>query len=213
MSTPFGAKPSAISTPPTASPAPGVSAQSFSKDERVHTFSLSFLISNAANSISIATRAADSFTKLYYSAYDAPTRLNDLPNFYRATSSLSWNGTQKQGVEGLKELITNMPPTDHDVKSFDCHPIPGTTCMPPVQLSLFINIPGTSPPSLLLTVSGNVTHGRGPSANPSTTRTIEGHARVFSQTFMLLPDPESSSSAVGEVAKYFISADAFRFVG
>jgi NTF2-related export protein 1/2 len=74
---------------------------------------------------------------------------------------------------------------------------------------------GTTPPSLLLTVSGNVTHGKGPAGNPHKLppKTVDGHPRVFSQTFMLVADPEASTTAVGEVAKYYISADALRFVG
>ncbi|KAF8921908.1 hypothetical protein CPB85DRAFT_1265070 [Mucidula mucida] len=149
--------------------------------------------------IDTVTRAADTFTRLYYTAYDSYNRLRDLPNFYRPSSSITWNGTSKTGVDGLKELITNMPPTKHDMQSFDCHPVPGT-----------------SPPSLLLTVSGNVTHGKGASGNPPNTgnKTIDGHPRVFSQTFILIPDPNAPTTGkVGEVAKYFITADALRFVG
>ncbi len=76
-------------------------------------------------SIDTVTRAADTFTRLYYTAYDSYNRLRDLPNFYRPSSSITWNGTSKTGVDGLKELITNMPPTKHDMQSFDCHPVPG----------------------------------------------------------------------------------------
>jgi len=74
---------------------------------------------------------------------------------------------------------------------------------------------GTQPPSLLITVSGNVTHGRGPAGNPPNTpsRTIDGHPRVFSQTFMLVPDSDAPPTKPGEVAKYYVSADALRFVG
>ena len=74
---------------------------------------------------------------------------------------------------------------------------------------------GAQPPSLLITVSGNVTHGLGPSGNPPDTpsRSIEGHPRVFSQTFILVPDPTAPLIKPGEVAKYFVGADAFRFVG
>lgn len=78
----------------------------------------------------------------------------------------------------------------------------------------YLHSSGTSPPSLLVIVSGNVTYGRGPSGNPPNTpaKTVEGHPRAFSQTFMLVPD----SSAVikpGEVAKYYVSTDSLRFVG
>jgi len=43
-------------------------------------------------------------------------------------------------------------------------------------------------------------------------KNIEGHPRVFSQTFMLVPD-NTSPPKVGEVAKYYIIADTMRFVG
>eukprot|EP00914_Ancora_sagittata_P015541 GHVO01030842.1.p1 GENE.GHVO01030842.1~~GHVO01030842.1.p1 ORF type:complete len:116 (-),score=1.34 GHVO01030842.1:313-627(-) len=76
--------------------------------------------------ISIATRAADKFTQLYYSTYDSVSRLADLHNFYRPGSSLTWNGNPLQGAEGVRSLTENMPPTKHDMQSFDCHPIPGS---------------------------------------------------------------------------------------
>jgi NTF2-related export protein 1/2 len=81
----------------------------------------------SAYSIDIATRAADHFTRIYYTAYDSDTRLADLPQFYRPTSSLTWNGKPFQGAEGLKELVAKMPATKHEVQSFDCHPIPGAS--------------------------------------------------------------------------------------
>src|SRR6266404_7511808 len=145
-----------------------------------------------ANSIEIATRAADHFTRLYYSAYDSPTRVDDLPNFYRPNSAVSWNGNPYEGSQGVRDLIAQMPKTQHEVLSFDCHPIPGEsiTITPFFRTSHSPLIKGSQPPSLLITVSGNVTHGGGPSANPASThkKNIEGHPRVFSQTFMLVPD-------------------------
>ncbi|KAF7303223.1 NTF2 domain-containing protein [Mycena kentingensis (nom. inval.)] len=149
--------------------------------------------------IEIATRAADDFTRIYYSAYDSKSRLTELPKLYRPTSALTWNGTPFQGQDGLINLVTNMPPTKHEIQSFDCHPIPGT-----------------SPPSLLIIVSGNVTHGLGPAGNPagSSSKNKEGHPRVFSQTFVLIPDASAPPpTKAGALAKYFISADAMRFVG
>ncbi len=111
-----------------------------------------------------------------------------------------------------------MPKTQHEVQSFDCHPIPGewhTSSQQRYALAgLLIIETGSQPPSLLITVSGNVTHGGGPSANPPSThkKVIEGHPRVFSQTFMLVPD-NTAPTKVGEVAKYYIVADTMRFVG
>ncbi|KAF7974915.1 hypothetical protein HWV62_1805 [Athelia sp. TMB] len=148
--------------------------------------------------IELSARAADHFTRLYYSAYDSATRIDDLPKFYRPTSSLTWNGNPYQGSDGVKELMKGMPATKHEVQSFDCHPIPGT-----------------QPPSLLVTVSGNVLHGLGPAGNPAATpqRSVDGQSRVFSQTFMLVVDPTAPPTKSGEVAKYYINADAMRFVG
>ncbi|KAI0053419.1 NTF2-like protein [Auriscalpium vulgare] len=149
-------------------------------------------------SIEIATRAADHFTRLYYSAYDSATRVDDLPNFYRSTSAVNWNGNPREGVQGIRDLILNMPKTTHEVQSYDCHPIPGT-----------------QPPSLLVTVSGTVVHGGGPAANPAKIpKTIEGHPRVFNQSFMLVPDTGTTvAPKPGELAKYYITADSMRFVG
>jgi NTF2-related export protein 1/2 len=79
----------------------------------------------------------------------------------------------------------------------------------------FSLITGSQPPSLLVTVSGNVQHGRGPAGNPAATpaKSVDGQSRVFSQTFMLVPDPTAPPTKTGEVAKYYVNADAMRFVG
>jgi len=146
--------------------------------------------------IEIATRAADQFTRLYYSAYDSPNRITNLPNFYRPTSAMTWNGNPFAGADGVKELISSMPSTKHEVQCFDCQPIPGN-----------------QPPHLIVTVSGIVTHGKiasNPNPKPKNT---EGQPRVFSQTFMLMPDSTAPPGKTGEVAKYYISSDAMRFVG
>lgn len=76
-------------------------------------------------SIEIATRAADSFQRLYYKTYDSSTRVSDVPAFYRPSSAVSWNGKPFQGADGMRKLMEGMPVTKHDVQSFDCHPIPG----------------------------------------------------------------------------------------
>jgi NTF2-related export protein 1/2 len=84
-----------------------------------------------------------------------------------------------------------------------------------IQSLLLNHLSGNQPPSLFITVSGNVTHGRGPAGNPPDTpvRSVEGHPRVFSQTFILVPDSTAPPTKPGEVAKYYVGADALRFVG
>jgi NTF2-related export protein 1/2 len=162
------------------------------------------------SSIQIATRAAEQFTRLYYSTYDSATRVDDLPKFYRDSSSLTWNGKPHQGIAGVKDIIQNMPPTSHEVHSFDCHPIPGSDLPPHPDIVLTASLTGVQPPSLLVTVSGSVTHGRGPNQK---SKNVDGQPRVFSQTFMLVPDSNAPPTKTGEVAKYFVNADAMRFVG
>lgn len=146
--------------------------------------------------IEISTRAADHFTRLYYNTYDSSTRAEDLPKFYRPTSTLTWNGNPCQGSEGVKKLIQDMPSTRHEVQSYDCHPMPGT-----------------QPPSLLVCVSGNVSHGKSPATKSASSRSVDDQPRVFFQTFVLVPDPVAPVVKAGEVAKYYIDADAMRFVG
>jgi NTF2-related export protein 1/2 len=119
----------------------------------------------------------------------------------------------------VKELIQTMPITKHDVQSFDCHPIPGVLALLPllhiILLIQCIRHTGSQPPSLLVSVSGNVQHGRGPAGNPPSTpvKSVDGQLRVFSQTFILVPDPTAPPTKTGEVAKYYVGADAMRFVG
>lgn len=68
----------------------------------------------------------------------------------------------------------------------------------------------TSPPALLISVSGLVTHGPGAaSANATDTKTgplsrnVDAQPRVFSQAFFLTMQED----------KYYIAADQYRFVG
>ncbi|KAI0094395.1 NTF2-like protein [Irpex rosettiformis] len=147
------------------------------------------------NDIHIVSTAAEHFTRLYYTTYDSSTRADDLPNFYRDSSAVTWNGTPFQGKAGVRELLSKMPPTKHEVQSFDCHPVPGA-----------------QPPSLMVSVSGNVTHGKGPAGNPAATpaKSVDGQPRVFHQTFMLVPDP---ATVPGEPQKYYVNGDILRFVG
>ena len=191
---------------------PSIPSFSFTILLNIRTRTNAYVVS----SIEIATRAADHFTRLYYTTYDSATRLDDLPNFYRPNSALTWNGKPFEGVDGVRELVSGIPATKHEVQSFDCHPIPGVPLSPPQCSYAYLTFrAGSQPPSLLVTVSGIVTHGKGPAANPANAprSAVDGHPRVFSQTFMLAPDPNAPPTKSGEVAKYYITADALRFVG
>jgi NTF2-related export protein 1/2 len=116
----------------------------------------------------------------------------------------------------VKKLIQDMPSTKHEVQSYDCHPIPGLFAVAHSDRNAHARYhTGSQPPSLLVTVSGNVTHGRGPAGNPVSTpvKSVDGQPRVFFQSFMLVPDPTAPIVKAGEVAKYYVDADAMRFVG
>lgn len=75
--------------------------------------------------VGIANKAAERFTHQYYTVYDSPNRVDDLPKFYRPTSAISWNGNPLQGAEGVRKLIEGMPVTSHEIQSYDCHAILG----------------------------------------------------------------------------------------
>lgn len=185
---------------------------------------LSMSSSIVSSDIEIAVQAGTSFVQLYYAAYDADSRAEDVPKFYRSHSAISWNGNPIQGPEGLADLLKKMPATGHNVQSFDCHPVPNT-----------------QGPSLLVTVSGMVQHGpppptwtnamgekkdkpgiptglfgggaTGTSNLHNYTRTVDGQPRVFSQTFVLMRDPDTAGAEPGKLGKYIIKADTLRFVG
>ncbi|KAH7338937.1 hypothetical protein B0J17DRAFT_659203 [Rhizoctonia solani] len=156
----------------------------------------------ARSDVDIANRGAADFLRLYYRAYDAPYRIETVPRFYRPTSNITWNGTPVSGTDELRQLLEAMPRSDHDVQSYDCHPIPGSS------------VPGPQPrpPSLLVTVTGTVRHGPPPQPGPAAAAKkaiFENEPRVFNQTFILIPD---EAAAAGE-PKYFVKADSLRFVG
>ncbi|EJD03827.1 NTF2-like protein [Fomitiporia mediterranea MF3/22] len=155
----------------------------------------------ANSDIDIATRGADQFVYVYYAAYDSKDRIQSVPKFYRQTSSVVWNGNPVQGDTGVRELMEKIPPSKHEIQSFDCHPIPNT-----------------SPPSLLVTVSGTVVHGRAAVAltHPTASKSVDDQPRIFAQTFMLVPDSDNAApggDASSSQVKYYVLSDDMRFVG
>ena len=110
-----------------------------------------------------------------------------------------------------------MPKTKHDELSYDCHPIPGTPLLWKYILLLLLTVyAGSMPPSLLVTVSGTVIHGKlAMSAHPVPSKVLDNQPRIFAQTFMLAPDSDTSapSDPSKPNVKYYILTDDLRFVG
>ena len=73
---------------------------------------------------------------------------------------------------------------------------------------------GTTPPSLLVTVCGTVIHGKGPNPTAPPSKTVDEQPRIFTQTFVLTPDPDAAASeSSGSSVVYYVNADSLRFVG
>ncbi|SPO31227.1 related to ntf2-related export protein 1 [Ustilago trichophora] len=148
-----------------------------------------------------AAKAAETFVSAYYAASDSPQRTNLVPTLYLPNSSIVWNGTPVSGQQELTAMLNSMPGSKHEVQAFDCHALGGA-----VDGSNF------TPPSILLTVSGTVSHHTPESSsalNPTTTTApksatssthganrnrgnfdpdapISSHPRAFSQNFVLI---------------------------
>ncbi|KAH8081864.1 hypothetical protein HD553DRAFT_76278 [Filobasidium floriforme] len=92
--------------------------------------------------VEVASIAAINFSRAFYESYDKPAdRLPLLAPFYRERSSLVWNGNRAQGIVEIGEALARVPPSKHEIVAVDSTPIAGT-----------------SPPRLLVTVTGIVRH-------------------------------------------------------
>jgi len=156
--------------------------------------------------IELAGRAADDFIAIFYTNMDAASGRANLAKLYRPSSTLVWNGNKIQGLEALNDFYSKLPPSRHDVISYDCHPIPGTEGM------------NNRKPSLLLSVSGTVVHSKEAIVNapPRGYDVADALPRIFSQTFVLSPDIEGSGVPPEQwplVDRFFILSDHLRFVG
>ncbi|KPV76354.1 uncharacterized protein RHOBADRAFT_13171, partial [Rhodotorula graminis WP1] len=143
-----------------------------------------------------STRIADSFVTRYYAVQDlAPLeRAHAIHTLYAPGARISWNGNPIPPTS-LAEFAQSMPESSHDVQAFDCHPISAS---------------GASPPSLVVTVSGQVTHGPNPTPSSAavTNKNFDHLPRVFSQSLILTPSADPNNP--GE-AGYLVASDCFRF--
>ncbi|CAO1630118.1 unnamed protein product [Jaminaea pallidilutea] len=148
--------------------------------------------------IEYAARAGEQFVSLYYSAYDSRNRAGLIPTLYVPQSTVVWNGNPIPGSNGVADLMNGLPATKHDVQTLDAQPVGGGS-----------NSGSFHPPSLLVTVAGVVTHHTPTSAsalppsNAPQSRNRSGNQaaqdpslpldalpRAFSQSFVLVHDPE-----------------------
>ncbi|GAA5884623.1 hypothetical protein JCM6882_005324 [Rhodosporidiobolus microsporus] len=140
---------------------------------------------------------AEHFTTRYYAAQDLDpsARPAAIQPLYAPTARVTWNGNPV-AVGDLPAFVQSMPKSSHEVQAFDCHPISGSAN-------------GANPPSLVVTVSGQVSHGSNPtpSAGSISSKNFDNLPRVFSQSFILV---FSGDANVGEQG-YAIASDSFRF--
>ncbi|EJU02576.1 NTF2-like protein [Dacryopinax primogenitus] len=154
--------------------------------------------------VELADRAADDFVAVFYSNMDSTGRAS-LAKMYRPSSTLIWNGNKMQGVESINDFFSKLPPSKHDLNSYNCHPIPGTEGL------------NDRKPSLMLVASGSVTHGKEPveHAVPKYYPVADALPRAFCQTFVLCPDIEGSGLPPDQwkmVDRYYIISDHLRFI-
>ncbi|KAG0657696.1 hypothetical protein C6P46_006252 [Rhodotorula mucilaginosa] len=143
-----------------------------------------------------STRVAESFVSRYYTAQDLDPqeRPGPVQQLYAPTARVTWNGNPIAYAD-LPAFVQQMPKSAHEVQAFDCHPISGSAS-------------GAAPPSLVVTVSGQVAHGPNPtpSAGSINSKNFDQLPRVFSQSFILV----YTGPGQGEDG-YTIASDSFRF--
>ncbi|PKI84049.1 hypothetical protein MVES_001903 [Malassezia vespertilionis] len=141
------------------------------------------------------SNAAETFVTAYYAAADSPQHCQLLPSLYLPNSTISWNGNPISGAAQFEQLLEAQPGTQHEIQSFDCHPL-GPVSAQDNHVA----------PSMLLLVSGTVAHytpeslatnktNAPKSAITTGTKTkqkfdadtpVTSLPRVFSQTFVLI---------------------------
>ena len=109
---------------------------------------------------------AEDFTKLYYQHLDSQRAV--LKSFYRPTSTILWNGNAFLGGDAYIDFLSRFPSTQHEVNSFDCHPVDSG-----MLAGAAPGIVAGEAPSIMLIVSGSVRFGD------------ERDKRGFSESFLL----------------------------
>ncbi|ORZ28884.1 hypothetical protein BCR41DRAFT_344231 [Lobosporangium transversale] len=128
--------------------------------------------------VEVSSSGADQFVTLYYDVFDNKRHI--LNHLYRDSSAILWNGNAHSGISPFQEFYNKLPASEHTVESYDCHPLPSRSQDPNTPCSVIVN------------VSGTVQYSN------------EKQKRLFSQSFVLSPDPVNGS--------FYVWSDCFRFV-
>jgi len=135
---------------------------------------------NLKKMVDITIAKATAFIKqFYYPLYD--TERLEVLNLYKDPSISIWNGTECQGLETIRNLLSEIPKSSHTIETFDCQPVQS---FPNILAEDIDN------PNILITVTGKVLYG-----------TVSTHN--FHQTFLLVKDPTNPQSL-------YISYDCIR---
>ncbi|TIA75089.1 hypothetical protein E3P92_00921 [Wallemia ichthyophaga] len=190
------------------------------------------MTNNKDSAVNFANDTSESFVESYYKAYDLDRE--KVSQLYRPSSAIVYNGTPVQGVENVHNLFMSIPASQHEIQSWDTHPIQGgfvwqirSDILIKHQDVITPNAP--VPPSILLNVTGLVAHGAaainalsdGKSLGSKKNKEIILLPRTFSQNFILRNENDNwfiicrlfdnkTRKVLMNVTK---TADCFRFVG
>ncbi|KAL1958724.1 hypothetical protein VTO42DRAFT_3843 [Malbranchea cinnamomea] len=165
--------------------------------------------------IKVSTEAATEFVESFYRALE--TNRQTLASFYSPmVTSILFNGNIVADGAAVQDIFANqMPRARYEVQSYDCQIInsdyhaPGTAPQAPTtgRHGSGAAAQAAKKMSLLVLVSGSVRFGDDKEA-----RDLAGE-RGFSETFVLVPNPQYESGPKGRGKKQFlIQSQNFRLV-
>ncbi|EEQ33330.1 hypothetical protein McanMca71_001326 [Microsporum canis] len=164
----------------------------------------------------VSTDATTNFVQSYYSALDNARQT--LSTFYAPTvTNILFNGNIVADGASVQDIFVNqLPPTHYEVQSYDCQVLnqnyptipPATTdnTASPFGANTNRNTPDPAKNmSILVLVSGYVKFGEGK-------ETWDSPNRGFSETFVLIPNPQASSGPKARGKQWLIQSQNFRIV-
>ncbi|KAI5306663.1 methionyl-tRNA synthetase [Ascosphaera pollenicola] len=150
------------------------------------------------------TEAADNFVKSFYPALQSNRKM--LSSYYAdPTSDILFNGNFVASGAAVQQIFEkDMPPTHYEIQSYDCQLLnPNYTTSATPTAPAADTKGGALNISMILTVSGSVRFGE--------SRTLP--SRVFSETFVLVPNPNLQQGRKDPRQKrYLIQSQNFRLV-